>query len=872
MQRYIAQVDGNVPVVSGSDIWRKSHIGAIIIADLYAQKKLFPQIALDANMGKDGYVIKQVNRNNTNNILLYANTPQGLVNAVYGFLQELGFEFNLGSEVAPSHLPDHLSQNTIIKKPAFELRGVLPWYNFFDSPTTWDIADHRAFVDELIRGGANFITFHCYDNEPFAAVKINGKMMYGDSLHNTNIPTWGTASMAANEFMFGTNKLYDTKYFGAATTQQGYDESTEIEKEKEIMRNALLYAKSRGLKTSIGFEATGDPTVPADRERFIEKFTAAINYYNFMDYIFVWQLEARGTVGVPLKFDKNNVPDSGNTKLVDYGEYRHDLFKRVNDLKKENRPYFDEGPRGKLQRQTEAPRMEMFAKIAVKILARYKNAPKLVISGWGGQSYLLSEEYDEGLDKLLPADVAFSSLANIHTVPYIDRAYFDLPKNRQRWPIPWLEYDGDQWHPQPFIKTAESMANDLLKSGSQGFLTIHWRTRDVEDNFGYLLNFAWNPGLTRDQFYENKTKKYEGAAQELKQINLELDDMGYRWIGGGGQGECANFNWNSGTPEKLQELNNIKARLEAILPKVKNDKADLIWLIERITYIINYQYAETQAELARDLLQKAKKASESGKKLLSKQANAILSGDALAKAMHSYADRITTRGEYGVLATMNTKAAYDWRKMYKESCDLLGIKLPDPNNNWHSETKIIVPRLYGSCNAGEDLELKAIVLGGKQATFKYRTLGNKQWKAVKMSIPPSSWVQTVTVPARDIAKPGLEYAITVNDGNRQVSYGPKAISVISGIEQTSALIPKKDFTNQQLSEIKISDWKNGKLLEWNDLVTADSYQVFVDNNLQIETPVNFFPMTRVIKSGQNITVKAVKGGVVLSQIDKVMPL
>ena len=48
----------------------------------------------------------------------------------------------------------------------------------------------------------------------------------------------------------------------------------------------------------------------------------------------------------------------------------------------------------------------------------------------------------------------------------------------------------------------------------------------------------------------------------------------------------------------------------------------------------------------------------------------ILEGESLAKALHSYVDRITTRGEYGVLATINTKAVYDWRRMRKGIADL----------------------------------------------------------------------------------------------------------------------------------------------------------------------------------------------------------
>jgi hypothetical protein len=867
LQRYIAQVTGKVPSVSNFSTWNKS--SAIVIAKLSALKKLFPKDAVTANIGNEGYVIKQVNKTGGNTILLYANTSAGLVNGVYGLLRELGFEFNLGSEVVPKYLPANLSVNPIVKNPVFSVRGVLPWYNFFNSPTTWNGPDHRAFVDQLIRSGANFITFHSYENEPFSAVKENDKMILGGHLRNTSQSTWGTNPMATADFMYGTNKLFDTKYFGAETTLQNYDASTEIEKEQAILKDALQYAKSRGLKTSMGFAAYGDPTLKKDRDQFIKQFTYNLAYFNSLDYIFLWQTETKGAQGHPLKYDTHVLPDhrDPNSKIVNYGEYRTPVFKRIVDKETGIKPFFKPDSAGKLARATEGARLELFAKIALKILARYKNAPKLVVSGWGGENYLLSEEYYDGLDKLLPADVAFSSLESLTPKPTVDKVYGFLPATRQRWPIPWLENDGDQWHPQTYLKTFEPLAKDILKSGSQGFLTIHWRTREVEDNFGYLLNFAWNPDLTRESFFEKKAQKYKGVSAELKQIYLELDDLGYRWVGGRGQDECAVFRWGSGSPEKLEKLKNIKVRLEAILPKVQQDKDNLVWLDDRMEYVINYQYAEVLAEQATDLLAKAKKATSPEKETLAKKALGILSGDELAKAMHSYAKRITTRGEYGVMATINAKAAFDWEKMHKEACAILNIKPQPSNTTWDSETRIIVPGLYGSCTAGQDFKMKTIVLGGKQAIFKYRTLGSKNWKEVQLQTAPGTWVATVTIPARDVVEPGIEYSIAVA-GESQYQYGPKAITVIPAIQEKNTLV-RKAVADKSAFALNITSQQNMKVLNWTDLADADFYRVYYNETLQVETPVSFYPDKNGLQHGRQITIKAIKGDAVISTLTKV---
>jgi hypothetical protein len=864
LQRYIAQVTGKIPVIYNLSSANSASPG-IVIATYSQLKALFPKDVSVADIGDEGYVIKTAN----SHVLLYANTSAGLVNGIYGLLKTLGFEFNLGSEVVPKYLPAHLPADPIIKKPAFSVRGVLPWYNFFNSPTTWDKADHRAFVDQLIRSGANFITFHSYENEPFSAVKENGKMILGGHLRNTGLSTWGTNPMATVDFMFGTDKLYDTKYFGAETTLQNYDESTEIEKEKDLLKDALFYAKSRGLKTSIGFAPLGDPTIKKDRDLFIKQFTHNLQYYNFVDYIFLWQTETRGAQGYPLNYDTHILPDkrAPDSKIANYGEYRKDVFKRIVDKESGIKPFFKPDSLGKLARASEGARLELYAKIAIKILSRYKHAPKLVVSGWGGENYLLSEEYDDGLDKVLPPDVTFSSLESLTPKPTVDKVYAALPAGRQRWPIPWLENDGDQWHPQTYLKTFEPLARDILKSGSQGFLTIHWRTREVEDNFGYLLNFAWDPELTRESYFAKKAQKYKGVSDELAQIYLGLDDLGYRWVGGRGQNECAVFTWGSGSPEKLEKLKLIKSRLEAILPKVQQDKDNLIWLDERMEYVINYQYAEVAAEQAKALLDKAQKAASPEKETLAKQAAVILSGDELAKAMHSYAKRITTRGEYGVLATMNTKAAYDWDKMYKQACSIAGISNSSLNSEWKAETQIIVPGLYGSCESGRDFSMKAIVLGGKQAYFKYHKLGSNVWKTIKMHTSPQSWVQAVTIPAKDIVEPGIVYSVAV-EGEPAYSYGPKAISVIPVVKEQDILI-KKSLIIQQLNNLTVTNKNGMKLLQWADISGADFYRVYFNGVIQVETPVNFYPDRNTLQHGQQIMVTAVKGDAVISTLKQV---
>ena len=81
--------------------------------------------------------------------------------SVYAFLERLGFGFYLGGDAfagatAP-RLPDDLN---VTAKPAFATRGSPPWYNFLDSPTTWDRDDYRYFFDQMAKMRMNFVGFH----------------------------------------------------------------------------------------------------------------------------------------------------------------------------------------------------------------------------------------------------------------------------------------------------------------------------------------------------------------------------------------------------------------------------------------------------------------------------------------------------------------------------------------------------------------------------------------------------------------------------------------------------------------------------------------------------------------------------------------
>ncbi len=213
-----------------------------------------------------------------------------------------------------------------------------------------------------------------------------------------------------------------------------------------------------------------------------------------------------------------------------------------------------------------------------------------------------------GFDKILPADVIFAALDNIDpsASQQVSHAYGELSSERRRWPIPWFESDGggsrrDQWGPQPNVKPFTYLLRDAVKKGCEGVLGIHWRTRGVEEVAAYLAQFAWEPDLSYEAFYDRFAEKCFGKryGKEMGAILRKLESMGSRWSGTSSQVECGGFEWASDgkrpDPSKLVWLDEIAQRLAFMRNEIIGDeragshrasRASLVHL-ERLEHLLN---------------------------------------------------------------------------------------------------------------------------------------------------------------------------------------------------------------------------------------------------------------------------------------------
>ncbi len=752
LQKYLYAATGELlPIRDGAQ-------GDIIAVGTPDSNPLIKRLGPDVSgLGDEGYRVRTVQDGKRKVILVTGKTSRGVLYGAYSLLEEYGLGFYLGGDAIPLKQPFKLLDLDISREPAFKIRGTLPWYNFFDSPTAWDFEDYAWFFDNLVKTKNNFIGFHSYDAEPFAGYQEDGKYVWGEPVVSTAVSTWGTAPMKTSEFGGETSKYFSDDYFGSKPSLYRDDRERSIKDSQDLLAKALDYGKARGLKICVGFETgDADPTDPGSIERLEKRLKHLVAQYPMLDYIWIWEPEAQGLRGRdPLPLD------------TDFGAYYRKYEPTFAYL-------------GEPRRITEAVRMTIYTKEAYRIMEETAPNIRLVVSGWGGDHHLRFSDMYTGMDKLVPKDIIFSALDDIVVAPTVSEAYGKLSKGREYWPIPWFEFDGDQWHPQPNAENWLGACRDALAKGSQGILGIHWRSRDVEESHAVMSQFAWNPDLTLDQFYADYAARCFGEDHiaPMTDILLEWQSLGYRLVGGGGQAECGTFGWGSPTdPAKIERLEKTMWRLWAVRDDLAR-KPECARQAERVTYLINTAqwalgYARTSDQLGpagevNRLLIDARQAIQDGDgdraSILASQALSKLEACTFEPELDALARKTTNKGELGVLATVNTKAWAAYRAVERELSALSG-KPPAvvPQRAIRNTTTALSPINANTVwSSGEPMPVKVVAhRDGCQMRLNSREVGQESTKSSMLErLSPRYFEGTMTP-----QEYGIEYAIELVDAS-----------------------------------------------------------------------------------------------------------
>lgn len=759
---------------------------------VYQLTRTYPPLAETPPAGKPAIIVRvgpgdkvpTEGRDPSQNFALYSTGSGQVIHgaserstlwAAYTLLEHWGVGFYLGGDCLRPADPQ-LNVDTVdaVYRPALTIRGSLPWFNFLNSPTTWNPQDYKTFFAQMAKQKANLINFHAYDHEPFCGYEASeGQIVMAGPLMTTisEHRWWSPHATSTSDYLFGTSLFFNRGEWGCEVgIEDCFAPGRAVRLQQKMMADALRYARSLGIQTSLGFEVQGDPLDPKVQEGLRQRISYVLNAYP-LDYLSIWQAEALGLAGAQGTREQDKGTDAA--ELWDAFGYLTDADSKLETAKR-----------------AEGVRMARHVRFAYQVMKELRPAMRMVVSGWGGDQHMRFTDYYEGLDKVVPKDVIFAALDNIdpRSADHVSDVYAKLQPERERWPVPWFESDAghtrvDQTGPQTNVTAFEPLLRNIVAKRCEGALGIHWRTRNVQDVAGYLYRFGWNTQLTAEEYLKRYASDHYGPtdAQRMAQVHLRLEQFGPQYVGAIGTVECASkvFGWFFGAhsallshasnmagilpdPARFPELESISrsAAASSALAAEQGDATAAVayhdlsrtidWLVKRARVGLAIWGDESPLE---DALRQAEQAYTEGQLVEArKAAQGVL--DDLQKydfksAVHALAATCRTRGELGMLATASARYSRYYAAFVARVARILGEPLTEAfgRGSWDGPAVVNlfpVPRLI---TADKEVYFDAVLLpassepawvvelvrlgntDASKITLPFHLLGGAYWRA-----------------------------------------------------------------------------------------------------------------------------------------------
>ncbi|WP_353197116.1 hypothetical protein [Parapedobacter defluvii] len=568
--------------------------------------------------------------------------------------------------------------NALSYAQSFEIRGVLPWHNFLSGPSAWNVQDYEKYLDECQKNGINFVAFHNYTGggeRYFNYVEPMIKIQYKNVLPETGfdhsgMARWGYLPMKVTEFAYGTDRLFQlpkgATYFGADCSVLAKTNEERYELAQSLMQNVLEMAHARDIQMAMGFEfGVAPPEYASIRTRDdmywlghgsivynpFDSDATGILYatidniletYRGIDWIYLW-LNEHCMFGIDPAIALKN-------------QHMKEFFD-------ENGKYFEsEGIDDNLKFL--GVWAQAYIQKSYDYIKRKAPGTKIVIGGWGAEYQM--EQLLQGLDKALPKDVVFSMLNPAQGAKPHPEYFKTIAANRQIWAIPWLEGDYSLWHLQPRVHDMRTHVKKAADDGLNGVVGIHWRTAEIAANFEAFAHFAANP--SDDQGVETSYRDYclhnygVYAAKYLAPLLASNDTSKILSNIKSDVYFAYNPSWGRLVPQQVKACRAMITALDDCLSNEKDNDhlANLTWLKANYEFTLLLNEVSSSIEPAwkirEDIL------SGTGRhhgELDINTALKRLQEAPIERLFTTYASRVRSRGELGVLSSINQRV---WRE------------------------------------------------------------------------------------------------------------------------------------------------------------------------------------------------------------------
>jgi len=559
----------------------------------------------------------------------------------------------------------------------FTIRGVLPWHNFLSGPSVWNKKDYEGYLDWMQKQDLNLLVLHNYTGgtqrymnyvEPM--IRIEYRNVIPGATYDTSLTSrWGYRPLKLKDFAFGTGELFrfqpGMEVFGSDAAVMAKTLDQRYQYAQSLIRQVIQMSHERGIRVAMGFEfgvyppelfsivpynsclqpkMLPDPTHPASIEILYRTIDDLLIAYPELDQIWLWLQEHEVHSG-NLSPDLQVLMDKDG-ELFSAAD-RNTVFRGIWSL--------------------------TYIRAAYDYLQSKSPKTKIAISGWGGKNQL--EGILEGLDRGLPKDIAFTCLNPLWGQLPQPAILGEIAKHREVWVIPWLEGDWQLWHPQQRVSLIRDHVLLARKQGAQGVIAAHWRTEDIKANFEAFALFVNNPDTAHsvEAFYEQYVQNEygEGAIAELAPLLIKMDKE--QWYAALTSPEYLPYDpsWgrlNDVYRKRYGEIALIVKQLKGKEPSAKF-RGKLEWLEAVFTYVLLLDEVSAAIEPSYKLHEQW---FLNGKKPLSskeiERCKKIIETAPIKDLFRVYASRVRSKGELGVLSSMNQKL---WLQ-YLELMDFLG--------------------------------------------------------------------------------------------------------------------------------------------------------------------------------------------------------
>lgn len=681
-------------------------------------------------------------------VRLVGANPQAVLYSVFDFLERQGTFFGLDGPVYP------LDANKAIvlppagaswkAQPQFKVRGLLPWPDFLNCVTVYNRTDWRAYLEAMVRMRFNTLGVHVYSSanewtESFLSFEYGptGHWAFTDT---TATNRWGYLPERTARFGMGAADFYAGEVFGSKATTHARSCWEDQKFAQKLWGEAFSYAQQLGIRTGVGFEpysipeeivravppealfVNPHPKLPApkiDPESMAAKnilearLARLLEAYPDVDYVWLWEDEASNWASRDARVPLSVTP-----------------FQQAYDF-----------------------------------LRRHAPRKRMVLSGWGGVVRHFAYFHEH-----LAEDVIFSALNDSVGWDPVSEEFSKLG-SRERWPIPWLEDDPAMWLPQLHVYRLKRDMDLASKYGCQGIFGIHWRTRIMNGNAGFLEHYAWDQSLSPQKYYETfaaslcRPERTPEVARTLNSADCDrllLSSWDGKIVDGhhqiheySGDYDQAFQYWNGYEPSEA--IKESQAKVAQELRKISNESSGpaeyerLNYWTRLVEFLGPYSESWSLAFQLYGVLEKAGALKKAGKL---DEAKALIQAQGLPmwlklapevrKAILDYQDVPSTRGDLGTIASIHNKyerlALFRLPASMKEylrglPAEVEAVAQEALKPDAQARIRIFIPTRPTVLARNERLQISAVAVGGeldRAPELLTRTSPGGRWSGAPM--------------------------------------------------------------------------------------------------------------------------------------------